>query len=205
LGIRFPNAKIWVLGAPPPIKNRLPGMDPLTAWARHSAPGQFEALVLPTVEPVDVNTLEPLLLSWCPRSVVMCHRLRDSRESKDFRRFFSEYRVDIIAAGDGWRFVPVIGCTLTVCTDRPPISPCELIRPATFRLSFYGRIIIFSPDNADTTQQALENVFLLDRARIGAQRFFTESDGAISIHISRNGRMTAETMRSRFLAAMGIE
>jgi ComEC/Rec2-related protein len=195
LGIRFPNAKTWIIGTPPLGQGGFPGSDPIAAWMRHGMPGRFDAL-LPDAASATANSLEPLVSASPPRHVILHAHSNDKREREEFESFLREYALPVVAASAGWKFIPAPECTVTC---RRPAGALQLtLRSVTVLVSDTLSGERFRP------RQPAAITITGSRLSTGAASFSTDRDNAVRVKIHRNGSVQITTMAQSGLRAMGV-
>ncbi len=113
-GVRFPNAKAWLVGSAPQAGYNRPYRDAIGPWLRSKPFTAIDAVVLLESDPNVVHYLDPILEEHRVRNAIVCAPQRDPLLKEDFEELLAEYGVRTIVAHPGLSFVPCPRCTCTV-------------------------------------------------------------------------------------------
>lgn len=126
--VRFPNNKVWLIGAAPETPYGHPFRDAIQPWFRRQPAPDFDVLLLPALSTNVVHDLDPILHGKNPESVITCYSPCDAAAGEDLKAFLQSYGTQHIEAGHDWRIIPSPGCTCTISLPRPGISgPCGYV------------------------------------------------------------------------------
>jgi hypothetical protein len=139
-GIRWPNGKLWLVGAGPEKASFSTFERVIIPWMRQNLCHNIDAIVL-TQDPCNaVQSLEPLLKNAGVKTVMALSSEEPS--CADFSLFLAEFGMSLQTVDQGVPVIPAPRCTCMlmprIVQNEEPVQP--------FKISVYNSTIIM-PDN----------------------------------------------------------